>query len=151
MRSSFLQTVRFPVSIGVLFVGWFLIGEARDMWTRYWLLKDGQQETAVVTYEHARNVVDYSYRVGGREYKGTDRRRYLRERHEYVNVRLGGHAVVYCSSSHPWLSSLTPPESILPDGFLGVLLFLMLEIWFIITLINPNSRWAYKLPHRSPA
>jgi hypothetical protein len=84
-----LSNRQVPVSIGVLFIGWFLIGEARNMWTRYWLLKDGQQETAAVTYEHARNVVDYSYRVGGGEYKGTDRRRYLRERHEYVNVMLG--------------------------------------------------------------
>jgi hypothetical protein len=151
MRSSFFQSVRFPASIGVLFLSWFLFGEARDVWKHYWLLKDGEQGTGIVTYEHARNVVDYCYRVGGKEYKGTDRRRYLRESHEYVNVMLGGHAVVYFSCSHPWLSSLTPPASILPDGFLGVLLFLAFEIWLIITLISPNNRWAYKLPHRPTA
>ena len=121
------------------------------MWTKYWLLRDQQQATAIVTREHEHSVVDYSYRVRGNDYKGTDRRRYLTQEHRYVGVTVGGEAVVYFSSSHPWLSALTPPDNIIPDGFPGVILFLALEIWFIITIINPNSRWAYKNPRRPTA
>jgi hypothetical protein len=151
VNSSFFQSVRFPASIAVLFFGWFLVGEARSMWTSYWLLRDRQQGSAVVTKEHGHNVVDYSYRVNGKAYRGTDRRRYLTQEHRYVNIFVGGEAVVYFSSSHPWLSALTPPDNILPAGFPGTLLFLAMEIWFLITLVNPNSRWAYKYLRRPVA
>jgi hypothetical protein len=148
---SFFQSARFPASVGVLFLGWFLVGQARGVWTSYWLLKDERQAVAVITGEHGHNVVDYSYRVNGTEYKSADRRRYLTAEHRYENAVAGEQAVVYYSSSHPGLSRLTPPNSIIPDAFGAVILFLAAEVWLIFTLINPDSKWAYKEPRRPTA
>lgn len=119
MRPSFFQSVRFPVSIGVVFLSLFLFGQARTVWRKYWILRDGRRSTALVTRKYGHELVDYSFHVNGKEYKGTDREKYVSQEHRYEDVTLGGEAVVYFSSSHPWLSSLARPDSILPDGFLG--------------------------------
>lgn len=94
-------------------------------------------------------MVNYTFRVNGKEYKGTDRERYISQDHRYEDVTLGGETVVHFSSSHPWLSSLARPESILPDGFLGILVFLLFDILLIRTLIDPNSKNAYAAPRRA--
>ena len=151
MRASFFQSVRFPVSVGTLVLGWFLSGAAQGVWNRYWLLQDRQQTVAAVTKEHGHSVVDYTYRVAGKEYRGTSRRRYLDQEHKYEEAVVGGTAVVYFSASHPWLSNLTPPSTIIPEGFPVMVLILAFEVQFVITLINPDSRWAYKLPQRRAA
>ena len=151
MRPSFFQSVRFPASIGVVFLSLFLFGQARTVWRKYWLLRDGQQSTALVTWKYGHELVDYSFRANGKEYKGTDREKYVSQEHRYEDVTLGGEAVVYFSTSHPWLSSLARPDSILPDGFLGVIVFLVFDILLIRLLIDPDSKNVYADPRRAAA
>jgi len=148
---SFFQTARYPASVGALVLGWFLFGAAQDVWNSYWLLKDGQQVRGFVTRDRGRNIVDYTYEVGGKQYKGRDRRRYFVEEHRYENAMVDGRIVVYFSPSHPWLSRLTPQVTIIPEGFPVLLLMLAFEVMFIITIINPDHKWAYRMPQRPAA
>jgi len=149
MRPSFFESVRFPASVCVAVLSWFLFGHARGVWRNYWILRDGQQGKALVTRKYGHELVDYSFNVNGKEYKGTDRERYINQDHRYEDVALGGEAVIHFSSSHPWLSSLARPSSILTEDFLGVIVVLLFDIWLIRLLIHPHSKYVYADPRRA--
>lgn len=117
-------------------------------WENYWVLKDGQTGTALVTGLHwsGHGNVDYSYLVKEKEYKGYGRPD--RRNAKYAAVEIGGRCPVFFSVSHPWLSSLYRPEQVL-EGLPFVLLILLFETFAIATLIDPKSRWAFRFGSRN--
>jgi hypothetical protein len=119
----------------------FLFWWAQDAWTNYWLLRDAQQGTALVTEElpQRRNTVAYKYVVDQREYSGRGSRNWKDGR----KVQVGERAVVYFSASHPWLSHLYMPQTVL-EGLPVIVLVLVLEVFAVIAIIRPKSRWAFK-------
>ena len=120
----------------------------QEWWLNYWILKDGQTGTALVTgYSWGgHGHVDYLYAVDQKEYTGRGRRDWRDAR--YSGVGPGQHCPVYFSASHPWLSALYRPDTVpvaLPVG----LLILLLQSCAVATLINPMNRWALPLGRRS--
>ena len=55
--------------LALIFGHFFIVVQAEDAWRRYWLLKDGQQGTAIVTKElwTGHDAVAYQYRVGDKD------------------------------------------------------------------------------------
>jgi hypothetical protein len=136
-----------PRLIGLIIaivLGDFLFGWAREAWTNYWLLKDGQQGMAVVTHElwSGHNAVGYKYTVNQNEYTGKSGRNWQEEK--YSNVQVGDKSVVYFSLSHPWLSLLYKPR-MLVEGWPVVLIALFFELFAVTTIINPKCNWAFDL------
>ena len=120
----------------------WIISPAGGWWTDRWILKDGQEGTAVVTkvvWHVHWGTVYCRYRVNQTEYsvKWSSRGR--------VPAAIEGEKrVIYYSSSHPWLWSLSRPQTGMPLK-LGVLVLLFM--WYIIArlmiaAINPKSKWA---------
>jgi hypothetical protein len=115
-------------------------------WTHYWLTKDATQTMAMVTKEHYHGVVDYKYSIGTREYTGRSQTNW--EQEKYRNVGVGQKSIVFYSFSHPWLSSLETPQ--FPrSGTIILLIALPIEIFLIITVINPRSAWAMNIHQES--
>jgi hypothetical protein len=108
----------------------------------YWLLRDGRKGTALVTKElwSGHNSVGYKYVVEGREYAGRSGRNW--DDPKYRDVKVGQESVVYFSASHPWLSQLSMPRSIM-EGAPVVLIVLGFELFAITTIIKPTGRWAF--------
>jgi hypothetical protein len=127
----------------VLAIGlaWFLSLRGLAAWKAHWLLEDGQTGVAQVTSNsnsgHA--IVEYEYSVGQNSYRGSSQRNSRIE--AYRNVPIGGKSVVYYSASHPGLSSLDMPASVI-TGLPAVLVALSIEILALFTLLKPNSTWA---------
>jgi hypothetical protein len=124
-----------------LALGWFLFLQGRSAWSSYWILKDAQQGTAVVTKEHwsGHNVVQYRYEANEKHYSGQSRRDWKKKR-----VQVGEEAVVYFSASHPWLSRLYMPQTPL-EGLAVIIIVLVVEALAIITIVAPKSGWAFSL------
>jgi len=136
-----------PRIVGIIVacvLGWFLFGQVRSAWLSYWLLRDAQTEMAVVTkfLWTGHGVVEYRYVVQGHEYAGHSRRNWQDPR--YSNVQAGEKAVVYFSASHPWLSCLYMPRTLV-EGAPVVLIVIFLESLAIGTIIRPKGRWAFNL------
>jgi len=128
---------------------YFVVAPARQVWQDYWLVKDGQQTVAVITKEHwaGHDVVVYRYRVNEQEYTGQDHRSY--QAPKYVRVMPGEKSVIYFSTSHPWLSAINRPRTVMVEGLPVVLLVWAIEALLIGTVINPRGRWALNLSGRS--
>jgi hypothetical protein len=88
------------------------------------------------------NGVAYRYRVNQVEYTGTDGRSW--QDPKYAHVMVGEHAVVYFSSPHPWLSGLNRPRSMMIEGLPVLVGVWVLEVLLILTVIDPNSKWALR-------
>jgi hypothetical protein len=118
----------------------FLFWWTQDAWTNYWLLRDARQGNALVTKEHwsGHDNVVYQYVVEQREYSGRSSRNWK----DAKKVHVGERTVVYFSASHPWLSLLYMPDTALV-GLPVIVLVLVLEIFAVITIIRPKSRWAF--------
>jgi hypothetical protein len=128
-----------------------MLGPIRQAWRDHWLVKDGREGKAMITEWHwaGHGVVIYEYRVGQNVYTGQDRRSLHNP--QYTNSIPGERTVVYYSSSHPWLSAINLPEGVFITGLPVVLLVWFLEAGLLITVINPNSRWALPPdPQRRP-
>ena len=76
--------------------------------TQFWLTVDAKQTMALITKEREHGVVDYKYSIAGKEYNGISQRNW--EQEKYRDVGVGQKSVVFYSSCHPWLSSLTTPN-----------------------------------------
>jgi hypothetical protein len=126
----------------------FILAPAETLWRDYWLVKDGQPGMAVVTKEHwaGHNVVVYQYLVGRAVYTGEDRRSL--QNPKYAHVMPGEKSIVYYSSSHPWLSAIDLPQHVVIAGLPVVLLAWLIEAGLVVTLINPESPWAFQLNGR---
>jgi hypothetical protein len=143
--SSTMQA-RVSAALLALLMGYFWIFQPiSGVWAQHWLVKDGTQGMGVVTKEHwaGHNVVVYQYRVGQQVYTGQDRRSLNNPK--YANVMAGEKTIVYFSSSHPWISAINLPSTVTIPGLPVVVLGWVFEAGFIITAINPKSRWAFNL------
>ena len=141
--SSAMQA-RVSAALLALLMGYFWVFQPLSgLWAQHWLVKDGTPGMAVVTKEHwaGHNVVVYQYRVGERVYKGQARRSL--QNPKYANVIAGEKSIVYFSKSHPWISAIDLPSFVTIPGLPVVLLVWVFEAGFIITVINPKSRWAF--------
>lgn len=121
----------------------FVVSPIQQVWRDHWLVKDGQEGTAVIEKEHwaGHSVFVYQYRVGEKVYTGQDHR--SRQNPKYAYVMPGEKSVVYYSSSHPWISAINLPSGVGIEGLPVVLLAWFFEAGFLITVINPRSRWAF--------
>ena len=138
---------RFWALVLSLFLGYsFVVQPLQQIWKDYWLLKDGQQGTARVTEVRwtGHGGIAYQYRVNQVEYTGVGAvRGYKAGRGDMSPPSvIGEHVVVYYSVSHPWLSQTDRPSGLAPYGLPLLLLMWALEAFLIVTVINPNSRWA---------
>jgi hypothetical protein len=126
----------------------FVFGPIQALWRDHWLVKDGQQGIAVITKEHwnGHGVVVYQYRVGQKVYIGQDHRSL--QNPQYAHVMVGEKSVVYFSLSHPWLSAINLPRNVVIEGLPVVLLAWLFEAGLIVTVINPQSRWAFSFATR---
>src|SRR5437588_4539877 len=120
----------------------FLHLRVREAWTSYWLLKDAQKDTALVTKElwSGHKAVGYKYVVNGRQYAGHGGRNW--DDPKYRDAKVGQESVVYFSASHPWLSQLSMPRTIL-EGPPVVLIVLGLELFAIVNVLNTTTEWAF--------
>lgn len=134
----------FAAALTLLLGYYFIIAPAQEAWSNYWLVKDGQEGTAVVTKElwTGHNVVRYRYRVNQKEYTGQDYRSW--QDPKYAHVLVGERAPVYFSSSHPWLSALNRPRSVMIEGLPVMILVWCLIALLVLTAINPGGKWALK-------
>jgi hypothetical protein len=124
-----------------------LVSAARQSWMHYWLLQDGRQGMAMVTSEvwSGHNAVNYKYVGNHKEFAGASARNWKEEK--YRNVRVGEESVVFFSASHPWLSALSMPDGVI-TGLPGLIVALLMEFFFVMTVINPKGRWALKIRDR---
>lgn len=144
MRLHVFNSPRIQGALLVITLGLFLFPILRGWWMNYWILKDGQTGTALVTgkYWGGHGNVNYRYVVVEKEYTGHSARNWRDPR--YARVGNGEHCPVYFSASHPWVSALYRP-----DGVAGalpvVILILLLEACALATLISPSNRYALRL------
>lgn len=126
-------------------LGQFLFLRGRSAWINYWLLRDARQGSAIVTKElwSGHNAVGYKYFVAQEQYSGHSGR----NSKDQKKVQVGEEAVVYFSASHPWLSLLYMPNGVL-EGLPVILVVLLLELFAVITIINPTSRWPFKFTEK---
>ena len=123
-------------------LGQFLYQRAQETWTSYWLFKDAKKGIARVTNElwSGHNAVGYNYVVDSKVYVGRGARNW--DDPKYRDVQVGQESVVYFSVSHPWLSQLTMPRTIM-EGAPVVLVVLGFELFAVITIVKPTSGWAF--------
>ena len=125
----------------VLFLGYYFVyGPILQVWKDHWLVIDGQEEVGVVTQEASHGQVVYQYRVGQNIYTGQDHRSL--QNPKYAHVMPGEKTVVYFSSSRPWISKINQPDFVGVDKLPVMLLVWPLIAGLIVTVINPNNRWA---------
>src|SRR5215831_6445075 len=114
-----------------LFLGWFLVGQARSAWKNHWLLTDPQEGMAVITKEHwgGHGRFVYKYAVSGTRYTGVSSRNW--QDPKYSSVGPGGESIVYYSASHPWISLLFKPRTVV-EGLPGIIIVLCFEFFAIM-------------------
>jgi len=144
---------RFWATVLSVVLGYFFVVQPVELsWMEYWLLKDGQQGTGIVTGVSwtGHGGIAYQYHANQVEYTGVDAVRGYNHGHGDMSppAVAGQHLVVYFSASHPWLSRLNRPSGWVPYG-----LPLLVGIWvlvglLILTAIKPDNRWALGLGER---
>ena len=129
--------IRLIMLFPALMLGGFILSFVHVYWTGFWLTEDSSQTTATINDERSHGVVDYSYTVAGGHYVGHSQR----SRQTWPGPAVGGQAPVYFSASHPWLSSLQPP-TFPPQGALFMIIPILFELLFVMTIIDPKGKWA---------
>jgi hypothetical protein len=121
--------------IFVVFLGFILFSQLQYLPTDYWILTDGAETTALVTGKDFfwGKSVAYSYTVAGQEYTG-------KEVPKWPYPEVGDQCMVYYSVSHPWLSLLIKPKSLLDRCTTGILLLSSLAITAIFMLVAVGVR-----------
>jgi hypothetical protein len=140
---------RLFASLLIVVLGYyFVFSPARELWANYWLLRDGKQGVAVVVKDDwaGHNEVDYRYRVDQKVYTGQDARSW--QNPKYAHVTADQESIVYFSASHPWISAINLPSRVMFGGLPVVLFVWVIEIGLIITVVKPNSRWAFDVNGR---
>ena len=150
MRLQFLNSPRVQGAFLAMALCMPLFFLAQDWWLNYWILKDGQTGTALVTgsYWGGHGNMKYLYTVNEKQYTGHSLPNWKDAR--YRSVLIGEHCPVYFSRSHPWLSVLYQPEVVF-DALPFALIVLLLQSCAVITIINPKSRWAFRLGSQQSA
>jgi len=125
-------------------LSWFLVMQAYGSWVNYWLLHDGKPGTARLLRKdwggHGRYV--YEYTVNGTRYEGSSSRNWKDPK--YKNVEPGDDSSAFYSESHPWISSLWLPDTVV-TAVPVILIVFGFDFLAIVTLINPRHRWALNL------
>jgi hypothetical protein len=124
----------------------FIVLPAEDGWTSYWLLRDGKRGKAVITEVlwTGHDGVAYRYRVNGKEYAGKGGRNHEDPRYRVYGAQVGEESIVYYSASHPWLSQLQRPRTVV-EGLPVVILAWVILGLMLVTIVNPRHRWALQL------
>ena len=124
-----------------------LVAPYLQVWTNYWLSRDGRQVRAVVTDVRGHGSVGYRYRVNGSEYT---RSAYCP--HEgRVSCSAGESITAYYSASHPSVSSTRRPVSVSDGTWPVIIIFIWpFEFMFIATVVSPRCKWAYRFGTRNP-
>jgi hypothetical protein len=123
----------------------FLILPGIETWQSYWLMKDGQKGRAEIIRFTPKTAVVYRYWVNQREYTGRDRRTDEERRAAKGNVEEERSPTVYYSASHPWVSRLQRPTTLIPAGLPVLLLAWFLLALMILTMVNPKHNWALQI------
>ena len=136
------NTARVFGLIIALALGDFLYLRVMEGWTSFWLFKDAQEGIALITGESpwGHGVVLYQYSVGQSEYTGKSHRNI--QNPQYQSVPIGGKSIVYFSASHPWISSLNMPRTLI-EGLPVVFVVLIFEAFAVFTVIRPTGSWAF--------
>lgn len=122
----------FAVLIGSILVSVPL----NDLWTRYWVMRDTRQGTALVSDYEKPGAVGYQYRVDGRTYSGGVR--FNMNDHRYATALVGNSLTIHYSASHPSLSTADVPTELLDGGRLVFVLVLgLFEVSCLIRVIAP--------------
>jgi hypothetical protein len=144
MCSRSQRLVGLVVTVGL---GYFFFLQARSGWTSYWLRTDGMEGIAKITEDywggHGRVVYDYD--ANQKHYTGISGTNWKDPR--YSNARPGNEAIVYYSASHPWLSLLYIPDTIV-EGLPVLIIAFLIELIAIVTIIRPGSAWAFDLTEK---
>ena len=124
-----------------------LVAPYLQVWTNYWLSRDGHQVRAVVTDVRGHGSVGYRYRVNGNEYAASA---YCP--HEgRVSCGAGESLTAYYSDSHPSVSSTRRPVSVFDGTWPVIIIFTWpFEFMFIATVVSPRCKWAYRFGTRNP-
>ncbi|SPE54233.1 hypothetical protein SBV1_1770021 [Verrucomicrobia bacterium] len=133
--------VRLVTLIPTVLLGSLIFSFFHGAWVNFHLMQNAQQTKALITKEHAHGVVDYKYTVEGKEYDGKGQRNW--DLGIYRNVTVGEESIVYFSTSHPWMSSLEMPR-VLITAWPVLLIALGMELFLVMTVINPKGKWALK-------
>jgi hypothetical protein len=147
MRSRSQRIVGLAVAVAL---GYFFLLQARSSWISYWLRTDAQQGTARITEDYwgGHGRVVYRYDVNQKHYTGISGTNWKDPR--YDNVRPGHDAIVYYSASHPWLSLLYVPDTVV-EGLPVLIIAFLIELVAIVTIIRPGSGWAFDLNEKKRA
>ncbi|HEX4797441.1 MAG TPA: hypothetical protein VH370_26845 [Humisphaera sp.] len=129
-------TQRFVAAVPALVLGWGIFLWFSGAYTRYWVLRDGVQGTALITDEGSHGTVYYTYSAAGAGYTGHSHRDWRNK--QYGQVGVGGTAPVWYSNSHPWLSSLPTPDPTL-YAIPWVLVALAAESVLLMLIVAPHD------------
>ena len=147
MQVSPTNWERFSLLIPALFLAWgFVLLPAQDAWTSYWLLKDGQKGKAVITKVlwSGHDGVAYRYRANQKEYTGEGARNYEDPKFRVYGAQVGEGSIVYYSASHPWLSQLRRPRTVVEGLPVLILAWTILGL-MLVTIVNPRHKWALRI------
>jgi len=123
----------------------FLFLPATETWHSYLLMKDGRQGRAEIIQFAPKTQVVYRYRVGQKEYTGRDRRTDEERRAARNNLEEERNPTVYYSASHPWVSRLHRPTTLIPPGLPVFILAWFFLVLILVTIVNPKNKWALQM------
>jgi hypothetical protein len=123
--------------IPIFFLGRYIYNYGHNVWADYWLRKDGQTVSVLITQTYPKHRKEYTYTVDGKKYTGTDIRGWEAERSHELQV--GDSTLATVSASHPWFSSLQTVHwrwTALPLA----VLFLLFEFFLLAVVFDPSGR-----------
>ena len=125
-------------------LSWPLISGVIGVVHNYWLLNDCEKSKAYIIGASRRGhaVYNYKYTIENQEFSGASRRNYKDEKSK--NAGTGDSVAVYYSKSHPWISSLYKPDALIV-GLPFFAVIIIMQLFALITVINPHGKWALNL------
>ena len=123
----------------------FLFVPGLETWHRYLLMKDGREGRSEIIRFAPKNQVVYRYGVNQKEYTGRDRRTDDDRRAARGNPEEERAPTVYYSASHPWISRLHRPTTLIPPGLPVFMLAWFFLALMLLTIVNPRHKWALQM------
>jgi len=119
-----------------LFVGVIIVSSLYQYRKDFWIAYDWKQVLAIIIVNGShQNDFVYEYEVNGIQYNGDGQKRVDSLG---SNIHIGSHALVFVSTSHPWLSS--PSLKIIPpwEPLVAMLILFSIEFYILKELIRPG-------------
>jgi len=138
-KNRLISLTRFVVVIPMVALAFPVCWWGHRVWTDYWLGRDAQPATVIVTRVLPKLAYDYRYTVNGKDYSGNSLRDWDDDRAHPLQI--GESTTVLISASHPWLSSMQKTR-VNWAGLPFTILFLLIEAFLLAVLIDPNGKWA---------